>query len=132
MSQIYHRREKEKLVLLVTKSVDDLSATGPGSYAKQFIQTFDKTSKLGTVNYGPEHSRVIGINFIQNTEFTIEKHAKVKLGAVLKYFPTRPRRKEYKGSINQMEISKFAPVNSTLRWLGVIATTLCALFSSYL
>ena len=130
--QLFFKREKGKLVLVVAKIVDDMKVTGLGMRAKKFLDEFDRCFKLGTVNSGPVKLGFFGINTVQSEDFTVATDADEKLEAVAEYPLTRQRRKECDDDVNVIEKGAFASVNSSLGWIGTAVSPLCSFYASYL
>lgn len=74
----------------------------------------------------------MGINSVQNSNYTIETDADDKLYAVTEYLFFRQRCKQFNQSLNQIERSEFSSANSTLGWIGTAASPFCSFYSSYL
>ena len=132
MPQLLFRLENGKLVLIVAKIVDDIKAAGEGENAKLFIKSFNKNFELGTISSGPGRMRFFGINTVQEDDMTVVTDANDKLNALTEYVLSRPRRKQFDMSINELEKSFYSSTNSSLGWIGTAASPFCAFYVSYL
>ena len=87
---------------------------------------------FGNVNHGPGKLRFFGINTVQNTDHTIGTDADDMMDAVIEYPFSRMRRKQFDQPLNQMEKAVYASTNSSLGWIGTLASPFCSFCASYL
>ena len=132
VQQLFYRRKNGELVLIVAKIVDDIKVSGEVDFVVQFMKRFNSKFKFGTVASGPGRMRFFGINIEQAEDFTIHTEADEKLNALTEFYLSRPRRKEHKSYLNDIERSFFASTNSSLGWIGTAASPLCSFYASYL
>lgn len=70
--------------------------------------------KLGTVANGPGKLRFFGVNTTQEENFTVSTNVNDKLNSYTEYALSRPRRKQFNKTLNNMETAFFASTNSSL------------------
>ena len=132
IAQLFYQMKDGKLALIVIKIVDYLLMTGEKSYMDNFIRQFNDKFQFGTVIHGPGILKFFGLTIIQNTDFSCTVHGDEKLMA-LEVFPLpRTRRRQPDSELSDYEKSSYMSVNSSLSWLGITASPLCAFISSYL
>lgn len=130
--QLFYKKQNGKLVLLISKIVEDLKVAGQGNNAQVFVEAFDQKFKFSTVSHGPGKMLFFGINTVQHEDSSIETDAEDNIEAVTQYPLLRQRRKESDSPLNAIEKSSFASANSSIGWIGTAASPLCSLYSSYL
>lgn len=106
--QLFYKKENGRLVLIVAKIVDHLKIAGEVNRSQKFIEQFDRRFKFGYVNHGPGKLRYLGINTVQNGDYTIETDADDKLNAAAEYPFSRQRRKQAEQPLNQLDKSVFS------------------------
>lgn len=130
--QLFVRYRDGNVVLVVINIVDDLSFTGADADLKWFTEQFSKHFKLGEIQHGPGKLRFFGLSVIQEDDYTCSIHCDDKLNALESYPLTRIRRRHGEEKLNNIELSAFKSLNSSISWIGTTASPLCAFYSSYL
>lgn len=115
--------------MVAVKVVDDLKVTGEGDNPKNSIKDFDNKFKLGTVSQGTSNLRRFGMNTLQEDDFTVSINADDKLFSVTEQKLTKDSRCQANDTLNVAERSAYASINSSLGWLGIAASLLCATYA---
>lgn len=125
-SQLVYKREQGKLTLIFAKIVDDLMITGPDGHAWNFLQILNDKFIFGSIKW-PGNLQFLGMNLLQNNDFTNASNAEDKMFSVSKCPISWPWRKEFDDTMNQIETSAFSSVNSRMTW-NQCFSILCFLF----
>lgn len=93
---------------------------------------FHEKFELGTCSQGPGEFRFFRLNAKQLDDQSVETDATDKLEASSYFVLLRTRRGQSDSEFNSLEKKHYASVNSSLCWLGNVASPLWAFYSSYL
>lgn len=131
--QLFYKFDSTGVVQLVAvKIVDDVLLAGPKELLKDLINKIQKKYELGTVVYGPGSFLFFGLQVCQEIDSSITIQADEKISSLECYPITRQRRKESSILLNELEMSSFRSINSSIGWLGTAASPFCAFYASHL
>lgn len=133
MPQLFYARDTtNNLAIVAAKIVGDIIINGIRTFVEQFLQTFNNRFMLGSIPSGPGILRFYGMDMIQNEDYRSTINADDKLGVIETFLLTRCRRRLPDETRTSVERSSFMSVNSSIGWLWISASPLCAFYSSYL
>ena len=130
--QLFYKKLNRHLISVAVKVVDDVLFSGEPDVIDKIVGEIDAKFALGTIVRGPGEFLFYGLRIEQDESLDITVHADHKLEALDAFPISRPRRKDMQEALNAMEKKSFNSVNSSLRWLGIAASPLCAFYASYL
>lgn len=121
MPQLFHLVRDKKLVLTVANIVDEILATGKDAVVDKFISDFNAKCNVGTIKNGPGMLCFFSLNIIQNEDCSSSIDCNDKLETLEVNPISRTRRKEQEDSLNDIELSNYKSVISSIGWLGITA-----------
>ena len=130
--QLFYKIENDILSIAAVKVVDDILLCGERRYVQDIIDLISNSYELGTILFGPGTIIFFGMTITQSDDYVITIHADDKLESMQPFPLTRLRRKEIDDALNDVELSAFRSLNSSIGWMGIAASPFCALTASYL
>lgn len=130
--QLLYMKRNGLLTAIVVKAVDDVIFGGEDTEADNVIIFIQRQFNLGTVVYGPEKFFFYGLQFEQDSIMEITIDANYKLNTLEPFPITLGRRKCVDDRLNPSKQKSFISLNSSLGWLGISSSPLCANYISHI
>lgn len=106
--------------------IDDLLFTGNNRFVDDFLQSLNKTFKIGTLSRGTETMKFHGFSIIQNDDFSSSMDDAEKISSLEGFTFSLIRRRQSESSLKTFEMSSFMFVNFLVGSLGIDAFPVCA------
>ncbi len=129
--QIFYMKKNSSLQIMAVKIVGDISFAGPQPLLRSLIDNMKNTYELGTIVYGPGTFNFCGLSIAQNKDCTILINGDETPMALEPYPIDRIRRRQTESELNPIEAASYRSLNGSFGFLGISASPLCSLASSY-
>lgn len=130
--QLFYLIHDKKFALLVAKIVDEPLTTGEALQVLHFVEKFESIFKFGTPVSGPGVFNFFVLTLELSDDYSSTINVNIKLKS-LKCFPLScVLRCQRDSQLLKLQLASFMTVNSSIKWLRIAASSLCAFYASHL
>lgn len=130
LSQLLVLIRNQQLVAIIAKIVADLLLVGNSHDIDPIIAVIQAKIELGIIAHDPGHFRYFGLNLQQIDDYSTSVDGDDKLAGIAAMPISKLRRREIYSALSLVKAKPFSSLNSTVVWVGITASPLCAVFAS--
>lgn len=115
--QLFYGKEGGRITAIVSKIVEYILVTGSTYVVNYIVRSVDGRFKPGTVVHDPGCIRYLCFNITQEEDYKFYIESNESFSAIECHQISRVRHRDTDASLNGVERSSFASINSSLHWM---------------